>query len=109
MNAGIRTGTTDEIVRIHTVRLMDSTEDVAPEISGYFLALPGRNRGRGERRVLLETDRILLIVGWGNVPGQIVSPANFHRLGVGLAVGNGHPYMLGWLPIIGVAATENPQ
>ena len=110
MNPGIRTSLTavrHEIVPIAAVIVAESTEDVAPGIAGYFMALPGGKCGRGDWRVPLETDRILLIVGWGNFPGQIVSPVNFHHLGVGLAVGNGHSYWLTF--VIGVSATENPQ
>lgn len=115
MNAGIGASLTavlDEIVAINTVIPVDSTEGVAPELTLHFLALPGRNRSRGERRVPLKTDRITVTVRRVNVPGQIVSPVNLNRVWIGIAVVNSHTtvhYFRTFLRIGIVAATEDPQ
>lgn len=113
MNPGIRTSLAAvlyEIVGIHTVIPVDSTEGVAPELAVCFLALPGRNRGRGKRRAPFESDGITVSIP--NVPGQIVSPANLYRVRIGIAVGDGDAVAFcfrTFLRIGLIVATEDPQ
>lgn len=113
MDAGIGTSLTailDEIIGINTVIPVDSTEGVAPELPLRFLALSRRDRGRGERRVPFESDRIAVSVA--DAPGQIVPPVNLCRIRTGGAIGDCHSVGLCFRTFLGVgviAATEDPQ
>src|SRR5581483_7823635 len=103
MNAGIRAGLAAvlyEIVGIHTVIPVDSTEGVAPELTLCFLALPGRNGGRGERRARFEGDGITVSIP--NAPGEIVSPVNLCRVRSGVAVVNCHGVRFCFRTFLGV-------
>lgn len=116
MNAGIRArlrAVLNEIVAILTEIPVEAAEGIAPELSGYFLALTGRNRGRGERCVPLETDGITVSVGWVVIPCEVVSPGNLRSVRSGVAVVDGDRVCFGFRTFPGIAAatvaTEDPN